>query len=193
MSDLPRLEGYTGQTTDELIALGGEYRTDSMVLAFEQAIQSKAVRIGHEHLTEPERVVLAVEALEREVNNGGYDQLFRIEPEQVPHLVMSLTAIGTEAVAELTRSAIAVLNIDGPITPEAVESAMYDEDEDDDRDDRLEALDRAYYETAGDLADPLLEFIRANRNQIVLTPDTGARPLLDRAIEPFRRFLSRFR
>ncbi len=193
MSALPWLDGYTGQTTDELIALDGAYRTDSIVLAFEQAITSKAARIGHEHLDEPERVVLAVEALEREVNNGGYDQLFRNVPEQVPNLVRSLTAIGSGAVADLTRCAIAALKIDGPLTPEAVESAMDDEDQDDNRGAQLDALDQAYYRTAGDLADPLLEFIRTNRDQIVLTRDMSTRPPLDRAIEPFRRLLSRFR
>ena len=53
------LDGYSGQTTDELIALEGEYRTDSLVLAFEQALMAK------DELTDEEKVVLAVEALER--------------------------------------------------------------------------------------------------------------------------------
>ena len=70
------------------------------------------------------------------------------------------------AVAELTRSAIAALEMDGPLTPEAVQSAA--EDEDDDRDERLDAIDQAYYETAGDLAAPLLAYIAANRDEIVL-------------------------
>jgi hypothetical protein len=38
MYDLKWLEGYSGQTTEELIALEGEYRIDSLVLAFEQAL-----------------------------------------------------------------------------------------------------------------------------------------------------------
>ena len=33
------LKAYSGQTTEQLIALDGEYRLDSIVLAFEQAIQ----------------------------------------------------------------------------------------------------------------------------------------------------------
>ncbi len=31
------LKAYSGQTTEQLIALDGEYRVDSLVLAFEQA------------------------------------------------------------------------------------------------------------------------------------------------------------
>ncbi|MBA2721085.1 MAG: DUF4375 domain-containing protein [Chloroflexi bacterium] len=191
MSELPWLNAYSGQTTDELIALGGAYRTDSIILAFEQAIRSKAARVGYDNLTEAERVVLAVEGLEREVNNGGYDQLFRNVPEQVPELVMSLAAIGSSAVADLTRSAIAALRIGGPLTPEAVEAAI--DDENADRDAELDALDQAYDETAGDLADQLLVFVKANSAQIDLTRDMSGRPPLDRAAERFRGLLSRFR
>jgi hypothetical protein len=191
MSEQRWLDGYRGQTTDELIALEGAYRTDSIVLAFEQAIGNKAARMGDQGLTTPERVVLAVEALEREVNNDGYDGLFKNASQQVPDVVSSLTAIGCEGVADLTRAAITLLKIDGPITSEAVESAM--EDEDDDRVDRLNDLDRAYYETAGDLADPLLAFIKTNRDQIELTQSTGAGSLLDRAGRSLRGFLARLR
>lgn len=167
MSERRWLDGYDGQTTDELIALDGTYRTDSIVLAFEQAIANKATRIGgSQHLTNEERVILSVEALEREVNNDGYDGLFRNAAPEVPDVVSALTAIGRDAVATLTRSAIDALDIGGPLTPEAIESAMDLEDER--RDDRLAEIDQAYYETAGDLADPLLAFIGANRDQITL-------------------------
>ena len=162
------LNGYAGQTTDELIALDREYRTNSIVLAFEQAVEDKAGRSGGaQRLTDAERVVLAVEALEREVNSDGYDGLFRNASDKVPYLVSSLTAIGREAVADLTRRALEVLRIDGPLTSEAVQSAM--EREDDERDERLDEIDQSYYATAGDLADPLLDFIKTNRDQIVLT------------------------
>ena len=61
------LEGYEGQSTEELLGLEGEYRLDSLVLAFEQAIQGKAP----DSISTEESYVLAVEGLEREVNNGG--------------------------------------------------------------------------------------------------------------------------
>jgi hypothetical protein len=46
MSDLKWLDEYSGQTTHELIALQREYRTDSLVLAFEQALDQKVDRVG---------------------------------------------------------------------------------------------------------------------------------------------------
>jgi hypothetical protein len=185
------LDGYSGQTTDELIALEGTFRTDSIVVAFAQAIAQKAARLGDAQLATPERVVLAVEAVEDRVNSGGFDSLLRYEPALVPDIVPSLVAIGCDAVADLARSAIEAIGIDGPITGNAIEAAIYIEN--DVRDDRLEALDRLYYEIAGDLADPLLAFIKSNRDQITLIRPTGARSLVDRASRSLRRRLDRFR
>lgn len=70
MGEAKGLEGYSGQTTDELIALEGEFRTDSLVLAFEQAIMAK------DELTDEERVVLAdeiasVDVLALDSSKGG--------------------------------------------------------------------------------------------------------------------------
>ena len=77
------LNSYTGQSTDQLIALEQNYRTDSIVLAFEDALRQKEERVGIAGLTDAERVVLAVEALEAEVNNGGYWSILR---ESISHL-----------------------------------------------------------------------------------------------------------
>jgi hypothetical protein len=41
MPDLKWLDSYSGQTADQLLALEGEYRIDSLVLAFEQALDQK--------------------------------------------------------------------------------------------------------------------------------------------------------
>lgn len=66
-------DGYDGQTTDELLALETTYRTDSLVLAFEAALRLEP---DPAKLSREETWILAIEALEREVNNGGYDQFF---------------------------------------------------------------------------------------------------------------------
>jgi len=50
MTELNWLEEYSGQTTDELISIEGEYKTDSLVLAFEQALDQKSERVGREGL-----------------------------------------------------------------------------------------------------------------------------------------------
>jgi hypothetical protein len=166
MGDLLWLDGYGGQTTDALLALDGTYRTDSLVLAFEQAIAMKAGRLGADDLTRPERVVLAVEALEREVNSGGFDAWLRYATEYVPLTAAALVDIGRSDVAAMVDSAIASLALPGDLTAGAVIAAM--ERDDDLRSARLAALDTAYFADAGDLAEPLLAFIRSRRDDIAL-------------------------
>jgi hypothetical protein len=46
------------------------HSVDSIVLTFEEALQRR------ENLTQQEKVVLSVEALEHEVKNGGFGQFF---------------------------------------------------------------------------------------------------------------------
>ncbi|MBN2310000.1 MAG: DUF4375 domain-containing protein [Candidatus Hydrogenedentes bacterium] len=168
MNDLEWLDGYSGESTDELLGLEGKFRTDSLAVAFEEALDQKSVRVGAENLTEEERIVLAVEALEREVNNGGYSQfLLNASDEYAPMIVRALNRIGRDEVAALTQDAIDALGIAGSVTAEAVDAAMAEEDEQ--RDAKLNACDEKYYAVAGDLAGALIEFIKSNRSAIRLT------------------------
>ena len=167
MTERRFLDGYGGQTTEGLLALEDEYRPDSIVLAFEAGVAAKAERLGgSDRLTMAERVILVVEALEREVNSDGFDGLFRVAADIVPDLVGALVAIGRPDVAEIAAAAIAALRLSGDPTPDAVAAAM--DVDDDDRDDRLGRLDDRYYATAGDLADPLMAYIRGATDEIVL-------------------------
>ncbi len=167
MEERKWFDEYSGQSTDELIALEGDYRIDSLVVAFEQAVDQKAARIGMENLTDEERIILAVEALEREVNNGGYDQFFiNSSNEFAPIIVDSLKRIGCSGTAEVTHEAITALAIERPVTVEAIEDVM-DEDSDE-RDDKLDECDEEYYETGENIAGRLFEFIKNNRDKITL-------------------------
>lgn len=167
MSKLKWLDGYSRQTTDELLALEGEYRTDSIVLAFEQALYQKAERVGQEGLATEERIVLAIEALEREVNNGGYEQfLMNSSNKYAPVVVDALDRIGCTETAKLTQEAIDHLGIEGSITVEAIEHMILQENEERDR--KLSECDDRYFEFAGDLAPPLFKFIESYRDNITL-------------------------
>jgi hypothetical protein len=76
MAKLEWLKEYSGQTTEELLALEGVYRTDSLVVAFHQAIDQKAFKKGDDSLSQEEQIVPTIEALQTEVNNGGFSQFF---------------------------------------------------------------------------------------------------------------------
>lgn len=109
MTELKWLDGYSGQSVDELVALASEYRVDSIVLAFEQAIQQTTDRDSLSRLNEAELAILAVESLEREVNNGGYHQFFLNTPEYAPFVVAALERIGCPKTANISALAISLL------------------------------------------------------------------------------------
>jgi hypothetical protein len=138
------LESYGGQTTEQLIALEKRYRIDSLVLAFEQGIQQAAEK---RPLTQEENYVLAVEALEREVNNGGYSQFFsNSSNEWADTIVAALRAIGCPKTADITAKAV-----------------VNREDEK-----ALSECDDRYYSNDEPIADRLFDWIKGNRAQIKL-------------------------
>jgi len=123
MADLKWLEGHSGETVAQLLSLEGEYRTDSLVLAFEQAIGQKAANEGDESVTGEERLLLAIEALEREVNNGGYSQSFLNSPEFAGVIVNSLVRIDCHKTAQITQKALYTLGLTNASMAE-IEAAM---------------------------------------------------------------------
>lgn len=140
METLPWLE-YDGETTAELLACGETHRVDSLVVAFEEAIMGK----DEDAITPEERVVLAVEALEREVNHGGYVYFFDTASEFTPIIVEALHAIGASTAAALTAEAIRAAQGDDAL---------------------LEDCDQRYLDEVGDLSEELFAFIRAHAAQI---------------------------
>ena len=115
---LPWLD-YDGQTTEELLALGETHRLDSLVVAFDQAIQMK----GESTITPEERVVLAIEAMEREVNNGGFHQFITNSTHEfAPEIADALKRIGATVAASLAEQAVAALHLEH-VTAEAIYDA----------------------------------------------------------------------
>ncbi len=160
MQNLPFLDDDGGRTTDDLLALEGQYRIDSLVSAFEMALMEKT------QPTEPERVVLAVEAIEREVNNGGFSQFFaNSSAEHAYFAPIALRAIGAPRTAELVERAVYLVAGDEVLDADALQAKMADSDELLDK--QLHELDKVYYEGEEEpLADKLFEYIKRNRASI---------------------------
>jgi hypothetical protein len=157
-------DGYAGQTTDELLALESDFRIDSLVLAFEQGIQEKAAR---KPLTKEERYVLAVEGVEREVNNGGYNQFFLNDSREFVDVVEdALVAIGCPKTASITKDAIQALGIRGEVTAEKAEAVALADDEAVRA--ALDACDGRYYDNDEPIAERLFEWIKDNRGSVRL-------------------------
>jgi len=164
MPELLWLAGYSGETVDELIAFEGKYRTGSLVLAFEQAMDQKAARVGDAQLTDEERVILAIEALEREVNNGGYGQFFvNSSREYAPIIVNALRVIGCPKTAEITQSALKIVQ-ETPMTDQEIENGTWEQNEE--RQNALGQCDTLYFERPENIEESLFAFIKANRARI---------------------------
>lgn len=160
------LDDYAGQTVDQLIALEDTHRVDSLLLAFEQALDQKAAKLGDAELTEAEKVILAVEALEREVNNGGYAQFFvNSSSEYASVIVHALRQIGCPKTADITAKALSIV-ARAPITPEEIEDGSWEDNEE--RTEMFEACDSAYFDRPENIEARLFAFIKANRNTISL-------------------------
>ncbi len=167
MAEPSFLEGYAGQSLDELIALEATHRIDSLVCAMEAALGRRSERDGLGALSFEERVVLAVEALEREVNNGGYLQFFtNASCVHAGEIELALRAIGCSEQAEIAARALEELGIPGAPTEDAVARAV--EKGGGALEERLSALDNEYYDAQEDIAGQLFVFVKANRSKIRL-------------------------
>lgn len=108
--------------------------------------------------------MLSIEALEREVNNGGYHQFFlNSSNEFVGRIVSDLNRIDCTKVAIITSEAIEALeltNLEANAIRERVTA-------DDDRlDEALGDLDAAYYASGEDIAGKLIAFIKQHKDRI---------------------------
>jgi hypothetical protein len=153
---------YDGQSTDDLLALGGTYRIDSLVAAFEEALQQQAAA---RPLSREERYVLAIEALEREVNNGGYGQFFlNASHEFIDVIEQALLAIDCPTAAAITREAIAALGIEGDVTGERAEAVVLSDDAA--IREALERCDDRFHGRDEPIADRLFAWIKRHRSSV---------------------------
>jgi hypothetical protein len=157
----PFLDRYSGQTLQQLIAMKSSHRIDSLVLAVEQALLHKPDTA----LTEPERVVITVEAMEREVNNGGYAQFFLNSPrESTVFLVRALELIGCPKVAAISSDAIAILKLPTGFdsnTVERVASQLSDEALR-----KLGECDSRYYANDESIDERLFTYVERHEDEI---------------------------
>ena len=166
MADLKWLDGYAGETIEELIEMAGEYHIDSLLVVLEEALNQKAAEVGEQYLSDEERIVLAVEALVREVNNGGYAQFFATSSGQYTAIIVdSLLSIGCQETANITSGAINALGTED-FSPEALEASL--ESENEERNEQLEECDGLFSGAGEDIASQLFGFVRAHQDAIQL-------------------------
>lgn len=168
MADLPELQRYSMETTEQMLAHEGKYDNSSIIMLIGEAIDLKSFREGEESISLEERIVDAVWSLDTEVMNGGYSQFFcNISGMHTPIIVDALKRAFCPRAAEITEHAIASLQLP-EMTVEAARAGVEKEDPQIEAslekcgDDFVEARD------GEDLPSNLLRFIRENMNSIRL-------------------------
>lgn len=161
LADLGWLDGYTGQTLDELLLFDRTESGTDILFAIEQAIQQK----GPRDVTGIERTVLSVLALSREVGNGGFDQFFFNSSRRfAPAIVSDLVRIGCIELADITQRALDALQLP-ELSVASIEAAMQTENEERTR--ALNRCDIAFYGTGG-AYEQLLAYVKAHKDGIRL-------------------------
>lgn len=94
----------------EIVKLEGSFLAASLVAAVDAVLAAKAK--SGAAMNEAQSTVLAVEALEREVNNGGFAKFFGSSAwNHVPFLVKSLERVGSREAVRLAKEAVSLLKI----------------------------------------------------------------------------------
>jgi len=152
-----------GKSVDELLAITNGNEIE-FIQSLEMAIQQKAERVGDDDMTEEEIIVLAIEALEREVNNGGYSQFFvNSSREYTPIIDHALLRIGCSKTAEITKSAIAAAGFQG-LAPMALAEALNAYSGADNHE--LDECDQLYYRAGENIGGKLIDFVKDNKSTI---------------------------
>jgi|GEM_PF-834803 len=159
------LQSYADQSVDQLIAMEADYRIDSLLGAFEKAINRKKAK--KKRLSQVEVDILAIEAMEREVNNGGYHQFF-LNPskEYAAGLPASLDRIGCPVAAKIASDSLAYLKVSGEVTVAKIDLSLQQLGEK--AIDDLYEMDQRYFQNREPIGDKLFAYIKANRTEIAL-------------------------
>jgi mRNA-degrading endonuclease RelE of RelBE toxin-antitoxin system len=158
--DLDWQDGYSGQTVEELLAFEKHGKTELLAAAFAQAIREKFAHRGR--LSETERVVLAVGALDSAMVTDGIDNFFTYSPQFASTIVNSLLVIGCKRIAKITQRALDVLRLPN-VTAKRVYAAMMRQSEE--RDQELQKCSASYWKAPGP-SRRLLAFIKTNKHNI---------------------------
>src|SRR5207249_980872 len=116
---------------------------------------------GKRAVSHEEQTVLAVTALDQEVNNGGYDQYpQKFVPDVCSDRGESLLRVGCKRQARIAKRALQL----NTLTVRKIDAVMSKESRE--RDQELELCDQMFYETRQSLAKRLYASILANRTRI---------------------------
>jgi predicted transcriptional regulator len=111
LADLGWIDDYEGQSVDDLLVFADSEEPYQLLACLEQAIQENWKKNPGSR-TGIENIIMAVMALLREVNNGGFDQFFRNSSKKWAFFVGdALVHIGRKDAAKIAGRAIRAVGV----------------------------------------------------------------------------------
>jgi hypothetical protein len=131
-------------------------------IALSELVNAREASVGYDALSHAEQIALCVDGLEREVNNGGFEQYFgNSAGDHALDCVDALDEIGGHQAAELLRRALTIFGVAGP-DPDREERSLQLEALGERVPTKLEPLDDAFFDYPDDLAELMRAFVRSN-------------------------------
>lgn len=133
----------------------------NLLLAVGDEIHKKYYETGFKALTQSEQVIFCMLGLEREVNNGGFDQFFlNSSGEYKDETLDSLRRIGASYTASILEEAIRIVEEPNP-------PGMKEDKHKDIQYEKLNDLDNKFYEYKEDLLGLQLQFITEQQDNFL--------------------------
>jgi len=135
--------------------------------------------LGFDGLTEPERVWIAVEELQMDVNNGGFDQYyFNSSGDTAWFASAALRTIGADRTATIVERANAVFGPDGPPRDREQRQEALERLRGADDDVLFKSLDDEFFKYPEDLDELLRTYLRREgfARRVLAGPDTSTAP-----------------
>lgn len=146
-------------TLDELLAINDP---NTFAVELTDAIWGQA-SVDFDEMSEAEQTAFCIDGLEREVNNGGFNQFFfNSAGDQAVQTVAALHRIGAHAAAALVERANGAFGIAGPSSDRNARQKQI-ESLGEQSSALWEALDNAFLEYPDALARLLQEYVRMHR------------------------------
>lgn len=137
----------------------------NVIMDIEQAFEISLLQLekhGFECIREPERVMATIWAVEAEVNNGGFDQLFYNSAGDISfYASIALKSIGADSMARIAEEALSIFGSSGaPRDCRERQEILISFGEK--YEDKLEALDLEFTEYPDDVQELMEAYVEIN-------------------------------
>ncbi|HEX9580814.1 MAG TPA: DMP19 family protein [Gemmatimonadales bacterium] len=137
-------------------------------IAMSELVFAREAAVGFGRLTAPERVVFCLDALEREVNNGGFAQFFENSSgDYALETIEALRALGATRVAALVAQAVAVFPGGRPEPDRERRQAQVGRLDNTARA-KLDQLDGAFYDSPENLAALERQYVSRHQSEFLM-------------------------